>query len=279
MTNVEDVPSFKSLDSKMQKGYNLFDAGDEAGACRVWLEVWSDVLSIFDNTGIQSIKEFDEHFQGTQYLCNWVSDMEMALWNAGLDNPEFLTSRIAFCDELLRRFGGDGENLRNENARRAIAECYSHLGQVDKVDALYNEWLTNDPRWGWGWIGWSDCYFFATDGSKDLAKSEGLLRKGLSTPDVRDRDDILDRLADLPETLKRNDEAAEVRKQIKPKSLFAGLGDSSPSGDRAFEDILRAACNTPVTRAPSMTIRTDRRKPCPCGSGKRFKNCCGRGLR
>lgn len=279
MTDLIDVTSAKALDCKMQNGYKLLDTGDEAGASRIWLEVWSDVLSIFDKTSIQSIKEFDKRFQGTQYVCNWVSDLEMVLWNKGLSDPQFLTARINFCEELLRRFGGDGEDLRNGNTRRAIAECYFHLGQEDKVDRLYDEWLSDDPRWGWGWIGWSDCYFFAADCSKDLEKSERLLRKGLSIPDIRDREDVLDRLADLLENLKRDDEAAEVRRQIKPKRLFAGIGETDPSNDHAFYDPVRATSTTSVTRAPSTTIRTDRRKPCPCGGGKRFKNCCGRGVR
>jgi tetratricopeptide (TPR) repeat protein len=67
--------------------------------------------------------------------------------------------RIALCEEGLRRFPFD-DGLITENRRRAVAESYYELGEADKAEALYREWLDADPRWGWGWIGWSDCYRF-----------------------------------------------------------------------------------------------------------------------
>ena len=50
--------------------------------------------------------------------------------------------------------------LMTENRRRALAESYFELGETGKAEALYGDWLHADPRWGWGWIGWSDCYRF-----------------------------------------------------------------------------------------------------------------------
>jgi hypothetical protein len=53
--------------------------------------------------GIDSIEEFDERFRGTQSLFNWIQDLEDELWNAGLADRQFLTARIAVCEEGLRR--------------------------------------------------------------------------------------------------------------------------------------------------------------------------------
>jgi hypothetical protein len=37
-------------------------------------------------------------------LFDWIRDLEDALWNAGLEDRQFLTARIAVCEEGLRRF-------------------------------------------------------------------------------------------------------------------------------------------------------------------------------
>ncbi|HEY9777178.1 MAG TPA: SEC-C metal-binding domain-containing protein [Planktothrix sp.] len=273
---MKSVPSFKVLDSKMQEGYKLSDR-DEPAAALVWFEVWNDVLAICDKSNIKTIGEFDKRFNGTQLVSNWVSDYQMVLWNSGLKNAEFLRQEIAFCEELLRRFGSE-ESLRDENARRYISECYAEMGQSGKVDERYEEWLGVDEHWGWGWIGWSDCYHFAKRDSQDMEKAERLLRKGLSISEVRDRDDITERLADLLETVKRDDEASELRSHLTPKLEWSDRFESDKV-DKKFLEVIQAALENSQPEARGISIDTNPNRPCPCNSGKRFKKCCGRGLR
>ena len=165
-----DKPSFEVLDDKMQAGYELRASGAVA-ICRVWLEAWSDVLRILDKAGMLSIQEFDDRFGGSQSLFNWIQDLESELWNAGLDYRQFLTARIALCEEGLRRFRTD-DDLMTENRRRALAESYYELGETDRAEALYRGWLHLDPRWGWGWIGWSDCYRFTRTERRGWSRCE-----------------------------------------------------------------------------------------------------------
>lgn len=169
-------------------------------------------------------------------MFNWVQDLDIELWNAGIDDPQFLTTRISFCEEMLKRFGDDGEDLRNQNTRRALAESYASLGHADTVDALYTHWLNNDSSWGWGWIGWSDCYDFALKDNKNLEKSEQILRQGLSVQNVCDRNDILARLADLLGSSERNDEADELRRQIERKPTFAWTSNALPPSGAALDN-------------------------------------------
>src|SRR5215831_20329248 len=240
-----DKPSFEALDDKMQAGYELRESGAVA-VCRVWLETWSDVLRILDKAGMRSIEEFDERFEGSQSLFNWIQDLEDELWNAGLEDRQFLTARIAVCEEGLRRFPAE-DDLMTENRRRAVGESYFELGETDKAEALYRDWLQADPRWGWGWIGWSDGYGFTRTKLQDWERAEQILREGLAVEQVRDRLDMLDRLADVCEEQGRKGEAAELRKEAK-----------------------RSVVATRVTKQ-----KIGRNEPCPCGSGKKFKKCCG----
>ena len=65
---------------------------------------WADVLRLCDVAGISSIEEFDGRFSLTQFLCNSIQDLEMALENAGRDDGELRQALIEFGEESLRRF-------------------------------------------------------------------------------------------------------------------------------------------------------------------------------
>jgi tetratricopeptide (TPR) repeat protein len=249
------------------------------------------VLRIFDKSGMQSIHEFDERFGGTQSLFNWIQDLESELWNAGLEDRQFLTARIAMCEEGLQRFRTDDE-LLTENRRRALAESYYELGETSKAEALYREWLKVDPRWGWGWIGWSDCYRFTRTELRDWGRSEQLLREGLAIAEVRDRSDFVERLADLCEEQGRVEEAKEFRRQAKRSAAAMETSLSVSSAGTVLRQKtkinfggeglplselsnLAAGLRGTPTPAPIRPPKVGRNDSCPCGSGKKFKKCCG----
>jgi tetratricopeptide (TPR) repeat protein len=285
-----DKPSFEMLDDKMQAGYELNSSGKVEDGARIWLEAWNDILYFCDKADLRSISEFDERFAGTQSLFNWIGDLEIELWNAGIEDRQFLRARIAVCEETLCRFAAEDELLR-ENFQRSLADSYFALGDTGKADELYRKWLDADPQWGWGWIGWSDCYWFTRTESKNPQKAEALLREGLSFTGVRDRKDLVDRLADLYEEQGRDQEAREIRQLAETPSpeveqtievmpginvvqLKTGVAfgeEGLPLSEIAKLANLFAHPAAPVTGSREKIGRND---PCPCGSGKKFKKCC-----
>ena len=286
-----EQPSFEELDDKMQAGYELLKSSGAVGACRVWLEAWDDVLRLLDKGGIDSIEEFDERFRGTQSLFNWIQDLESELWNAGLGDRDFLSARIALCEEGLRRFPSD-EDLMTENRRRALAESYFELGKAEKAEALYREWLRVDPCWGWGWIGWSDCYRFTRTERVDLSRCEQILREGFAITDVRDRADIADRLADVCEEQGRDEEAKEFRRQSERRATTVEVSRTVSSAGKVLRqktqvnfggaglplsELSNVAGGLRETPTPVTRHKVGRNEPCPCGRGKKFKKCCGGG--
>ena len=141
----------------MQAGYARDAENDSHAAVVTWLDAWSDVLRLCDAAGIGSIGEFDDRFPLTQSLFNWSQDLEMALENAGRDNREIRQSLIEFCEESFRRFPRE-DQLLTENRRRTLGRAYFDAGMTEKAEELFRSWLDADPAWGWGWIGWADCY-------------------------------------------------------------------------------------------------------------------------
>ncbi len=75
-----------------------------------------------------------------------------------------------------------------ENRRRALAESCFEAGLTERAEELFQSWLADDPGWGWGWIGWADCYLRWAGKPGDYGRAEELLRRGYSAPDARDRD-------------------------------------------------------------------------------------------
>jgi hypothetical protein len=237
----------------MQAGYELLKSSGAVAACRIWLEAWNHVLCLLDKAGIESIEEFDKRFSGTESLFNWIQDLESELWNAGLEDRQFLSARIALCEEGLRRFPSD-EDLMTENRRRSLAESYFELGEVEKAEGLYREWLAADRCWGWGWIGWSDCYRFTRTERLDLNRCEQILREGFAIPDVRDRADIVDRLAGLCEELGRDEEAKEFRCQSERRGTTVEVSRTVSSAARFCTK--RRSSTLVVQGCPSASCRT-----------------------
>ena len=227
-----DKVCLELLDDKIQAGYDRQEQRDLAACAATWLDAWADVLRLCDATGIGSIDEFDDRFPLTQSLYNWLSDVEMELWNAGVNSREFLMARIGLCSEALRRFPGE-EQWRIENLRRALAETYFEIGEHCTADELFESWLTADPRWGWGWIGWADCYRGSVKADPDDPHRAGeLLLRGYSIHGVRDRADIADRLASWCEDTGRSDEAREWKRQA-GSARSAAVHRQPSAGNRA----------------------------------------------
>ena len=286
------------LDDKIEAGYR--ELGHDASACAAtWLDAWSDVLRLCDATGVRSIEEFDDRFPMTQSLYNWSQDLEDALWNSGLSDPGTLLARIAVCEEALRRFRHE-DQLMTENRRRSLAESYFELGETDKAEELFRSWLAADPRWGFGWIGWAACYMPAAGRPKNYDRGEELLRRGYSTPGVRDREDVAEWLQILCEDTGRLREAGEFGQQARQlrrqapsmtmsrKLELAGQDDEAAvvregvtvsfGGEglplAQLPDVMRAAAAS-VPGGQVRAAKVGRNAPCPCGSGKKFKKCCG----
>jgi tetratricopeptide (TPR) repeat protein len=227
--------------------------------------------------------------------------LEDALWNAGCEDPELLRARIAVCEEALRRFPVENE-LMVENRCRAVAESYFKLGEADKAEALFEQWLAADPRWGWGWIGWADLHFFTNNRSKDCSLAGELLRRGYSTPGVRNQEDMADRLVLVYRETGRDEEAEALATEAERVSRSnAGVSvrrtiHLENAGDRAvvrdpaaatFEGerfpldrmtkIVAALDAARPSVRPRQATRVGRNAPCPCGSGRKYKKCCGSG--
>jgi hypothetical protein len=248
------MEQYKEIDDKIQKGYELILENDLPGACDKWLEAWAGIKELFAEGVAEDIFELDTQYDWTQFIFNYVQDMEMELSNAGLKDARYHQSRAVFCRELLQWCAADDQ--LTHNIYSGMAEGYFDSGDIETGDRLFAEWLRDDPDNGWGYVAWADCYWFGPV-EKRYEIAEGILLKAYARSELHDRIAVVDRLHDVYKEWGKTDKAQEFEK------VFAVLQRDEPEDSLYYKP------------APTKSKKVGRNDPCPCGSGKKYKKCCG----
>jgi hypothetical protein len=252
---VKKMDRYQSIDDKIQKGYKLLLKNDCPSCCDQWLEAWESIKELFAEEVAKDIYELDKKYDWAEFISNYVQALEMELHNAGLRNKVYHEKRAIYCQELLQWCGSD--ELIVSNTRRGMAEGYFESGNHDTGEQLFIEWLHDDPDWGWGYIGWSDCYLLSS-GGKQYERAEEILLTGYARTELRDKLDLVDRLISLYDDMGKSDKVKEYER------VFSELDDAEPEG--------KLYRNKPD---PIKVVKIGRNESCPCGSGKKYKKCCG----
>ncbi len=173
------MDKYRLIDEKIGAGYKLLKGKQAGEACDIMLEAWEDIKAVMAEDKVQDLPALDDKYEWTEFIMNFVQDLEESLHNAAQDDPKYFSKRIQYCEEMLK-LSDDSDDLFIENTRRAIAESHFALGNKTECDWLFQKWLADDPAWGWGYIGWSDCYQFGTKNIKpDYVKAEEIISKAI----------------------------------------------------------------------------------------------------
>ncbi len=251
-----DLPSFEMLDDLIRDGTEA-EGGER---CKIWLDGWRVLVQFADKMRIDALRELDERFHSIELLQNWVQDLEMELGDLARPGRDlqWFQQRAQYCEAFLARFPNEDQSII-QNMRRAWAESIYGIGETRRSDDLFEHWLKEDPLWSWGWIGWADNHLYDASASSHLERAERILLKGLAVERIEDKDAFYERLEYLYQQQNRKDKAAEMgalAKQWRPRPDRPAFGQPAQ----------------PVRRSSPKVGRND---PCPCGSGKKFKKCCG----
>lgn len=92
------MEKYKIADEKMMTGYEYAKRHESIKACDEWLSAWEDVKSIMEENGAGSIEEIQKKYQWTDFLSNFVQDLELELRYAGLKDKEYFRRRIRTGD-------------------------------------------------------------------------------------------------------------------------------------------------------------------------------------
>ena len=266
----------ENINAKIQQGWECTQEKQETRrGCDIWLEAWEEIKELFNEGFATDISDLDKKHKWSQWITNYVQFLEMELGNAGIEDPAYHRKRIEYCRELLLWCGSD--KLLVANTRCAMAEAHFNSGDETGCDRLFEGWLHDDPDWALGYLAWAECYRFRKGDARN-DKVEEILLAGHSRGEPHDRLEIVANLMALYEDTGRPEKAKEFEK------IFSELHDSIPElkeNDRAFRDELFELQRTESGKmaydkpAPIRVTKIGRNEPCPCGSGKKYKKCCG----
>jgi uncharacterized protein YchJ len=245
---------YQIIDELIEEGYALNLEGDCVSGCKKWLEAWDIIKELFIEGVAEDIFDLNGKYKWRQYPSNYVQDLEMELHNAGMEDNAYHQKRINFCQELLRWSGTD--ELLISNTRIGLAEAHYEIGDESGGEQLFKEWVEEDADCGWAYCGWSDCCRLDRSVAGN-EKAEKILLAGYERSCLRDSEYVIERLITLYEEMGKSQKIKEFKK------IQAEL-------QRALPEV--GKISKPV---PAKSEKVGRNAPCPCGSGKKYKKCCG----
>jgi tetratricopeptide (TPR) repeat protein len=232
---------FEGIEETIEKGYSAIAKDDYTNGCDLWLEAWEELKALMEEDGLANIQEIDDKYPWREFISNYVQDLEIELGNAGIADKTYFSKRITYCRELCERCGN--ERLMRENTRRAIARSYFELGSHEQSVQEFEAMLQEDPNFGWAYIEWADCYAWDQEEPR-YDKAYEILNRALGQSGLRDRKDVLERAVNYSEECGDGEKTKYYKRELRQSSS-------------------------------ARVEKVGRNEPCPCGSGKKYKKCCG----
>ena len=245
----------------ISQGYECFSDQKEAEGLHYWQGAWKAFCSIVEQNPKKNT--FDELMDEIDYeysIDGWLQDYEMELGNAG--NYE---ERIAFCPKVLEMF--DWEEDDDSCFQCGIGESLFREGKVSQAFEHYEKWLAEDPHNANGIISFSG--ILLDNGDTDRAYA--VIRDeiwGLSCN--MDNSFLFMHAKELADEIGKEDESAWYQQQL--DRFNQSIRKRSKGRPMPFERLTVPQYQQPVVKEKKIYPND----PCPCGSGKKYKKCCGR---
>lgn len=223
----------------IKNGYKEFLLCKSKEAAQIWLPAWKAAQNILIQRNYKTEKEISDFFGYT--FLNWFYDLDMALMDSDLNNERLEFNRYVSTISGYRD---------QDNPRTNIAESLAALNRYDEAEAMLSKWLEEDPLWTYGWTCWAN--IFLDNEIED--KAFEIIERGMKT--IEDSTQKIDLENFYPN--------AEI--------IYSRLGKTERAdycSEKTREQQLK-------TKAISEYSKVGRNEPCPCGSGKKYKKCCGR---
>ena len=196
---IPERASIEKIERFIMVGYKLLDVDKSRECCLVWLSMLPRVWDLVSKCDQED--EYDSWDDFYNIFLAWITDVEVELSCEGFDDPYFLKCRIQLCQNYLEQCS-DWDDYITERMRGAIGESYFGLGESEKANDFFENWLKEEPSCGWGWIYWSDCYANVVDDSMlDLKRAEEIIRQGLSNKNVSEKKYMQERLIELKQQI------------------------------------------------------------------------------
>ena len=299
---LKDVPCAELIELDVMKGYEIYEEGQEQEAAILWGEALEGVVKIGRDYGVKNLKDLE--FGVNVSIYDWIPEAFEEIWSLALDDAAWMERRRDMAAGLIECFAEAEKSTKQPASARpdsfwrmAMAESVREINEGEGFEALFEKWLSEDPTWADGWV------FYADSFDETPEKREAILKKALENEDLDDKGTVYMNLGSHYR-MQGNDSLAEEY-DLRGKEAFSsggfarrlGLNEENSPEDlkNSFDNILgkllkmgpallqeesrpKAEMNTSTVQArpmPALDSEVGRKQPCPCGSGKKYKRCCG----
>ena len=182
------------VDSMIDDAYELESQNIEL-ACDQWLKAWR-LIEKQITPDMKTLDDLEKVFKLHLHpISNFVQDLEMYAWNAGLEDETYHHERIKFCEDFCGYFPNESEIIIL-NMQRAIGDSNFVVGNTEKGEATYEKLIATYPMNAWAYIGWGDIYADATGVAKDLDRAKAIYEMALGKG-MKEEADVVDRIENL----------------------------------------------------------------------------------
>lgn len=247
-------------DKLVQNGYECFDEQKLEEGLNFWKEAWLLFLTIMEKQTkriplIVLIEELDYVYA----IDAWLQDYEMELGNA-----KKYEERITFCQKVLEMF--DWQDDDDSCFLCGIGDSLFYEGKKEEAYSHYEKWLSKDPQNCDGINGF--CWILLENGDTEKAYSV-VRRVTWGVPCYADNSILFMRAKQLADCVGKHEESEWYHQQL---DKFEESNKNWKMGEDEIFDEFTTPKQIPVVKAEKIYPND----PCPCGSGKKYKKCCGR---
>lgn len=246
-------------DEFVQCGYEEQENGNEAKMMSYWWEAWLLFKEIMKRVEMKiSVSSLMESQDYEYPIDAWLQDMEMELGNVGEHEK-----RIEFCTEVLEMFDwtyDDGDNFHS-----AIGEEYYATGKVEEGKNWFEEWLKKEPHN----INALNVYSWCVQETEGAKNAYQLVQREVVENTCTIYNYVLfERAKVLAQHLNREEDLKKIEKQL---NSFKESMEKPDYYNDVYDDF-----SMPVQQPVVKNVKIYPNDPCPCGSGKKYKKCCGK---
>lgn len=254
-------------DELVQRGYEALESSDyealENPDYEVLIDCWWKAWEIFrkiigqgqEKVSVYGLMEEQDY----QYPIDaWLQDFEMELGNAGEHQK-----RLDFCRTVLEIM--DWKFVDGSNFLGAIGEELYAVGKEKEGQEWFENWLKREPHNenALSIFSWCLQKYEGTEKAYKLIR-----REVIGIPCTIDNGLLFERARALAEELQLSDDLKWINAQL--ESYFESMEEANYYND--LYDDFRLPVQKPIVKEKKIYPND----PCPCGSGKKYKKCCGR---
>ena len=255
----EIVTEWDEWDTFVEEGYEAESEQDSDRMISCWWKAWDifqKIVETFEEkmsvTGLMELQDYKYPVDA------WLQDLEMELGNVGEHE-----NRMRFCKKVLEMFDWTFDD--SSNFKAAIGEEMYAAGDIKGGKEWFEKWTQKEPDNQNALIPYSWCL----REHESLESAYQLLRRRvINVACTMDNDMVFENAKFLADELNQKEDSKWIESQL--EKFYDSIEKAEEYND--FYDTFEAPVKQPIVKVEKIYPND----PCPCGSGKKYKKCCGK---